>query len=104
MASHTVDLRGDASRGWGLPLPLLCGALSPPPAWGSPRHEPRGSAVWWGGHREAWIGLNLVLSSPLGNTVYQNVKLAPFLDQPDGILLCMAHSQIALALQSALAF
>lgn len=29
MTSYTVDLRGDASGGWGLPLPLLSGALSP---------------------------------------------------------------------------
>lgn len=40
----------------------------------------------------------------LGNTVYQNIKLASFSDQPDGIFLCVVHSQIASALQSALAF
>lgn len=67
---------GDASRGWG----------SPPSCMGQPRREPPWLCGVVVGHREAWIKLNLAFSSPLGNTVYQNIKLASFSDQPDGIL------------------
>lgn len=94
VASYTVDLRGDASRGWG----------SPPPAWGSPRREPLALRWWWWVTGKPWSGWTW-LSPVLWETLFiRTLNWPHFLTNLMEFFLCMAHSQIALALQSALAF
>lgn len=87
MARYTADLWGDASQGWGLPLPLLPGGLSPHLHGAALGVSPGlcgggGGVVSQGSLDWAEPGS---LQCP-GNTVHQNVQLAPFPEQPGGIL------------------